>query len=601
LPVIPSGKIISGKYKILEEIGRGGMGVVYKAVDTKLDRTVALKFLSPSLIRNETAQKRLIQEAKAAAALNHPHITTIYEVNEDDGQAYIAMEFIEGKSVKDKLQAGPLDMDEALDIAAQVAIGLSEAHKKGIIHRDIKPSNIMLTETGVAKITDFGLAKLSWGPDLTQVASIIGTVSYMSPEHVRGEEVDHRSDIWSMGAMLYEMLSNKRPFQGDQDHVIIYSILHKDPTSLVSLRPEIPEYIEKVILKALAKDAALRNQSSQDFLEELKPSLLSAAAAGHAPKKPKTKYLVVFASVVLLLILSGVYAVYQHLTIQSQKQMAVELFATIKEQELRISELENAEDTIRLLAENRSEYDRMIAELGLGKKSLEDKLIFRMARIFGESEVELSEDFILEVKSYIKKWQSDDIFLTTIKRAQNNNYIEYIIDELERQHLAPQFIYLALQESRFDTEICGPSTALGYAKGMWQLMPQTAKNYNLKIGPEAHLPKYDPLDERHDFRKSTQAVARYFRDIYETDAQASGLLVLAAYNLGETTALNLIRKMPDNPSDRNFSRLISNHVDQIPQNTYDYVLRIFSAAVIGENPKYFGFDFDNPISPFVDS
>ena len=175
-PIVSSGKTIAGKYKILAELGRGGMGVVYKAKDTKLKRTVALKFLPAELTQDKEAKKRFVQEAQAAAALNHPHICIIHEVDESDDQTFIAMEFIEGQSLKDKLRDGPLDVDEAKDIALQVAEGLKEAHEKGIVHRDIKPANIMLTKKGHAKITDFGLAKLSWGLDLTKPSTIMAAI-----------------------------------------------------------------------------------------------------------------------------------------------------------------------------------------------------------------------------------------------------------------------------------------------------------------------------------------------------------------------------------------------------------------------------------------
>ena len=220
------GHRVAGKYKILEEIGRGGMGVVYKAEDTRLDRTVALKFLPQELTRDEEARARFIQEAKAAAALEHPNICTVYEVDEAEGRIFISMAFIQGQSLKDKLRGGPLDIEEAKAIALQVAEGLREAHEKGIVHRDIKPANIMVTDKGQAKIMDFGLAKLSWGADLTKPAMILGTAAYMSPEQAKGEPVDRRTDIWSFGATLYEMLTGERPFRKGQERALIYAVLN---------------------------------------------------------------------------------------------------------------------------------------------------------------------------------------------------------------------------------------------------------------------------------------------------------------------------------------------------------------------------------------
>jgi TolB-like protein/tRNA A-37 threonylcarbamoyl transferase component Bud32/Flp pilus assembly protein TadD len=269
-PLATPGKIIAGKYKILSEIGRGGMGVVYKAKDTKLKRNVALKFLPAELIQDKESKKRFIREAQAAAALEHPNICTVHEVDDSEYQTFIAMSYIEGESLKDRLKENPLEIDEAKDIIFQVAEGLKEAHEKGIVHRDIKPANIMVTKKGQVKITDFGLAKLSWGVDLTKTSTIMGTVAYMSPEQARGEEIDHRTDIWSLGVMLYEMLTGERPFIKDHEQALIYSILNDEPKSVSSLRSEIPSYLESTIQKALEKDVTKRFQSVDEFIEAVK-------------------------------------------------------------------------------------------------------------------------------------------------------------------------------------------------------------------------------------------------------------------------------------------------------------------------------------------
>ncbi len=274
------GKSIS-QYQILEKLGEGGMGVVYKAEDTKLNRTVALKFLPPEMTRDPQAKKRFLQEAQAAAALDHPNICTIHEINEAEGQTYIAMAYVEGKSLKEKLAAGPLEVSEVLDIAAQVAEGLKRAHGKGIIHRDIKPANIMLTEEDRAKIMDFGLAKLTSGPDVTKTLTVMGTIAYMSPEQARGEAVDQRTDIWSFGAMLYEMLTGQTPFGRRQDQAALDSILPEVPALLHSilydpidppslLRKDLPRPVEQIILKALDKDRNRRYQRMDELLKDLK-------------------------------------------------------------------------------------------------------------------------------------------------------------------------------------------------------------------------------------------------------------------------------------------------------------------------------------------
>jgi non-specific serine/threonine protein kinase len=265
-------KKIAGKYQILAELGRGGMGIVYKAKDMLLDRVVALKFLPPELTRDDEVRERFIQEAKTAAALNHPNITTIHEIDEDKGQTFIAMEYIGGMSLKNKIKSGLLTMDDAVSIISQVASGLQEAHERGIIHRDIKPANIMLTEKGQAKIVDFGIAKLIGKARLTRTGTTIGTVAYMSPEQAKGEEVDHRSDIWSMGVVLYEMLTEKLPFKGNHEQTMIYSILNSNPVSPKKYREDLPDNVCVIIEKALQKDPSDRFQSAEDLMNALDSS-----------------------------------------------------------------------------------------------------------------------------------------------------------------------------------------------------------------------------------------------------------------------------------------------------------------------------------------
>ncbi|MFC2157870.1 protein kinase [Acidobacteriota bacterium] len=272
-PAVSKGKLFAGKYKIIEEIGRGGMGIVYKAKDIKLKRNVALKFLPSELMQDKKAKARFLQEAQAAAALNHPNICIIHEVDDSDDQTFIAMEYIEGQTLKDKIDSGPLEIDDAVKITTQVAEGLAEAHAKGIVHRDIKPANIMLTDKGTAKIMDFGIAKLAAGVDLTQPSTLIGTVAYMSPEQARGDEVDQRTDIWSLGAMFYEMLTGDRPFQKSQEQALIYAILHDSPTPVSLLRSDIPTHVEKVIEKALAKKVGERYQDILELIQDLKLSI----------------------------------------------------------------------------------------------------------------------------------------------------------------------------------------------------------------------------------------------------------------------------------------------------------------------------------------
>lgn len=290
------GSTVAGKYKILAVLGQGGMGVVYKAEDTKLKRIVALKFLSLDLTSNPEARERFIFEAQAASALDHPNICTVYEINESDGQIFIAMAFVEGESLRDKIVQGPLKLEEAITIAAQITDGLHEAHEKGIVHRDIKSSNIMITAKGQAMIMDFGIAKLTGEKGFTRTGTTMGTVAYMSPEQARGEKVNLRTDIWSLGVVLYEMVIGKLPFKGDHEQAVIYSILNEDPEPMTGLRTGVPMELERLVSKALVKDPAARYQHADDILVDLKflkenitDFLKSPAVQRPAVSKPQPK------------------------------------------------------------------------------------------------------------------------------------------------------------------------------------------------------------------------------------------------------------------------------------------------------------------------
>jgi serine/threonine protein kinase/TolB-like protein/Tfp pilus assembly protein PilF len=267
--VLRPGTLVAGKYRIVEEVGQGGMGIVYKAEDFELKRFVALKFLPPHLANAPELKDRFLIEARAAAALSHPNICVIHEVGQSSEHPYIAMEYVEGETLRDKIRKGPLKSEEALAIVGQVASGLAEAHQKGIIHRDIKSANIMVTAKGQAKVMDFGLAKLSGGSSLTKSQTTLGTVAYMSPEQARGAEMDRRTDIWSLGIVLYEMIVAKTPFRGDHDQAVIYSILHEEPESLKKARPDTAPGLDEIVGQALAKKPADRYQTMEEFREDM--------------------------------------------------------------------------------------------------------------------------------------------------------------------------------------------------------------------------------------------------------------------------------------------------------------------------------------------
>jgi non-specific serine/threonine protein kinase len=262
------GKTIT-HYKILEKLGEGGMGDVYRAEDSKLKRPVALKFLRSGVLDDESLRSRFVHEAQAAAGLDHPNICAVYEIDDADGHTFIAMAFVPGENLSGKIQAGGLELETVLDIASQVARGLVAAHKRSIVHRDIKSSNIMVSADGAAKILDFGLATIPGGGNDPASLSSSGTVSYMSPEQARGDAVDHRTDIWSLGVCMYEMLAGRLPFEGGYNQAVIYSILHQDPPPLSELRPDLPISVTNIVELAMARNPDDRYQSVSDMLQDL--------------------------------------------------------------------------------------------------------------------------------------------------------------------------------------------------------------------------------------------------------------------------------------------------------------------------------------------
>src|SRR5438128_508466 len=275
---IPQGTPL-GRYEIKSPLGAGGMGEVYLAEDTQLGRKVAIELLPPEAISDENARKRLVREARAAATLDHPNICSIYEVGEADGRSFIAMQYVEGETLDLKLTHKPLALKESLSIASQIADALAEAHAHGIIHRDIKPSNIIVTARGQAKVMDFGLAKLVIGATeseaetqtlLTTPGAILGTIPYMSPEQVRGEEIDARSDIFSLGVVLYEMLSRQQPFAGKSSAATASAILTHEPPLLARYSSEVPAELERIVSKSLRKDPNQRYHTARDLLIDLR-------------------------------------------------------------------------------------------------------------------------------------------------------------------------------------------------------------------------------------------------------------------------------------------------------------------------------------------
>lgn len=332
-------------------------------------------------------------------------------------------------------------------------------------------------------------------------------------------------------------------------------------------------------------------------------------AFARAQQKQRRRYLIIVGIAGIVALAAGIYAAIKHRQVSEQKEAAEAIFYEIKAQDVQIAQLErmieesgsaDARQQVRTLRARRREmqgrYDQLEAVRNLydSKLSEEEKLILRVAREFGECELAAPEEYVALVKEYIERWKTTPRFVNAVRKANDMGVTKVVIDEFTAQGLPPQFFYLAMQESSFEPFASGPPTSWGIAKGMWQFIPDTGKRFGLRIGPLQKVRRPDPDDDRHDWRKATVAAARYIKEIYSTDAQASGLLVMASYNWGEGRVIRMVRSLNAHPQDRNFWKLIERY--RIPGETYDYVFSIVSAAVIGENPRLFGFDVDNPLA-----
>jgi len=303
------GKTIS-HYKIVEKLGEGGMGVVYRAFDTRLDRHVAIKFLPTHLQYDDQAKKRFVHEAKAASALNHPHIGVIHEIDyTSDGQLFIVMAYYKGQTLREKINAGPISIDEAIEIGCQISSGLAAAHAKDILHRDVKPANILLTERNEAELVDFGLAKLAGQTRVTKTGTTVGTVAYMSPESAAGAESTSSSDVFSLGVVLYELLTGDVPFKGEHDAAVLYGIMHSDPANLSERSQDIPPELARIVDKALKKNPGERYPSATELTQDLE-ALRATSRSNHstpAPPNGKQKRWWIGVAAAVVVIAAGVF------------------------------------------------------------------------------------------------------------------------------------------------------------------------------------------------------------------------------------------------------------------------------------------------------
>jgi hypothetical protein len=353
---------------------------------------------------------------------------------------------------------------------------------------------------------------------------------------------------------------------------------------------------------------ALGMKGQEEELDKHTVRLHRALERARKKQRQKLKQVITLFSVAVAAV--GAFAFYQTNKLGAVRGAAEKVFYQMKDYELRINRLEDemisqADSSQMLIVDLRSQrkklekdYEEFIKQLGVIEQNPEDQnyLIWRMAHAFGECELTMPKDFAEEVKKYIAKWKTTPRYRNAIQLAMEKGYVKTVAEAMLENDLPPQFLYLSLQESDFDSTRCGPNTRFGIAKGAWQFIPSTATQYGLSVGPLRNMRKTDPLDERHHFSKATQAAAKYIRRIYNTEAQASGLLVMASYNWGENRVRSYIRKMPENPRERNFWKLLESK--EVPKETYDYVFYIFSAAVIGENPQLFGFQFDDPLKTY---
>ncbi|HEU4509422.1 MAG TPA: protein kinase [Pyrinomonadaceae bacterium] len=560
-----------GPYRIIDRLGAGGMAEVYLAQDTRLNRLVALKLLPEYFASDDARLRRFQSEARAASALNHPNILTIHEVGESDGEYFIATEFIDGQTIRELIKQQALSVEDVLDCVEQVASALSVAHAAGIVHRDIKPENIMRRPDGLVKILDFGIAKLlETADDLkagfrtqTEMGLVMGTVNYMSPEQARGLAVDERTDIWSLGVVLYEMVTGRLPFSGDTRADTVVAILDREPAPL----KQAP--LQAVVDKCLSKEVSGRYRTASELLADLKSARQQlnnpVPQAGERQRSSRVVWAMLGAVVLVIAVLVGAF-VYKQAPAPDTSP-APEAAAVPKKLYSQMSE--------------REKLDFIAAQEQ------------RISAMMGDRPVKLNDDAVRAIKLYVDRYAS------RVDAPQGEG--TKAVYERARPHvplIARSFgsrkvpiiigIYLPVIESAY--QHCAGSD-LG-AKGLFQLMPQTARNYGVARG--------DMCDEEKMTPAAAQYVADHMAELGE-DAQ-SVTLVLLSYNRGSQWVRDTLRQLRGTENyERNFWTLLANKEkldEAFRKETAGYVPSFFAAAIVGENPETFGLSTP-PLSTLV--
>ncbi len=566
-----------GPYKILERLGAGGMGEVYLAEDERLARLVALKILPAYFASDVERLRRFQREARAASALNHPNILTIHEVGDIDGVYFIATEFIDGATIRELIVRDELAPDDILDIAEQVSSALAAAHAAGIVHRDIKPENIMRRRDGLVKILDFGIAKLleretpegrGGSNTATEVGLVMGTVNYMSPEQARGLAVDERTDIWSLGVVIYEMLARRLPFAGDTRMDTIVAILDRAPAPFPRVNA-VSTLLDPIVQRCLQKSAPDRYASANELLAGLKQAKPGAAInQADKPLAPRrqlfSRSLAILSVAFVLLIAATTITLYRRSKVRTSSPTA---------------------------AESQQLYAQMSDTERLAFIKVQEQ---RISALMGDRPAQLKPEELQVIKRFVDMYVSrseatDDRTSLADRYARAPPYIPLIARSFAARRVPVIIgIYLPMIESAYRP--CYENSA--GSKGLYQFLPQTAKNYGVS------------RDEMCDAEKMTPAAAHYLADhMAELGDDAESMsLVLLSYTTGATFVRTALRELRDSDDyQRNFWTLYA-HRDKLGNGFKDegawYVPNFFAAAIIGENPETFGLKTP-PLSTFA--